>query len=122
MHRKIDQLKDRYHPDCGDRCIGKDGQYIDVSWADRTLLEIIEAQRKQIAALAKQVTAIQKRLPCTDEPSSELLEIASVQPKGTGILIARVKKARELFSFGLPDAKQYVERYFENGGRGALIE
>lgn len=122
MHRKIDQLKDRYHPDRGDRCIGKDGQYIDVSWADRTLLEIIEAQRKQIAALAKQVATIQKRLPCTDEPSSELLEIASVQPKGTGILIARVKKARELFSFGLIDAKRYVERHFENGGRGALIE
>lgn len=122
MHRKIAKLKDRYHPDRGDRCIGKDGQFIDVSWADMALLEIIEAQRKQIAALAKQVAAIQKRLPRTDEPSSELLEIAAAQPNGTGILIARIKKARELFSFSLSDAKRYIECHFENDGRGALIE
>lgn len=87
------------------------------------LLEIIEAQRKQIAALARQVAAIQKLLPRTDEPSSELLEIAAVrQEEGYGILVARVQKARQLFSLGLIDAKRYVERHFENGGRGALIE
>ena len=61
----------------------------------------------------------QKSRPITN---SDLLEIAAVRPEGTGALLARVKKTRELFSFGLLDAKRYVERHFENGGRGALIE
>ena len=56
--RKVEEIKSCYYPDGGDRCVGREGQYIDVSYADFTLLEIIEAQQEQINALQHDVSEV----------------------------------------------------------------
>lgn len=63
--------------------------------------------------------------------SDILVEIAQNAESLTDILliiqsgdskIARVKKARDFFSLGFKDAKEFVERYFADNGTGDLIE
>ncbi len=58
MNYQAQRIKDQYNPDAGDIAVGRNGQFISVTWAEYALLEMIEAQQKEIDELKAQVAAI----------------------------------------------------------------
>ena len=73
MNHNIQRMKDKYDPDGGDIAVGPHGQWVYVSWADFTLLEIIEAQQAQIDVL---------RIEHQSEINSLKAQVAKLQEAG----------------------------------------
>lgn len=51
MNYDAQRMREQYNPDGGDISVGRDGQFIPVTWAEFALLEMVEALEKRVAEL-----------------------------------------------------------------------